>query len=475
MSVPVLTEKSLRQSRQRYGCGLRVGRSCTFSDPHFGQHAPAGQRFLTNHSSAVASSGNMRVMSTSESPLRSWRPGALRAIFMYSVYPKVGPCVKRVLGKHVYKLQIFPVAVRSPAPLYWTEPTVSRIWEFLLMLSAPFRAFRLTDTGDRESMTDTTQDQAAPTPEQVAEVACQNADATEQVAGTADPAPEVAEATPEAVLRRSRQAVDDAMASLALADVEEDAGNQRVAELEADLDRARGQATQAADAKERLRDLPRPVRSRAECIGEPLSSRRPVRWRNPRAADRLLGMAYVIDQVDVLGYLAFPTPACATPPLALSSSASQKRPPIICARRFPKGRANRSPSHSGNPATTSSSGAKPPSGPAWPREHRSMPWAPRIVKQFMMLRGSMLLRSSPAHSRSKCDTQITSKRTKRTIPVPARLPLCPNFPGRLSWRASALTTVRPRIPPGRVQTDVALVRHLTNLSAVFAFLEVLQR
>ena len=86
----------------------------------------------------------------------------------------------------------------------------------------------------------------------------------------------------------------------------------------------------------------------------------------------------------------------------------------------------------------------------------------------------MLLRSSPAHSRSKCDTQITAKRTKRTVPIPARLPLCPRFSGRLSWRASAPTTARPIVPPGRGQTDATLVRPSMNLSAIFRFIEVLQ-
>ena len=67
-----------------------------------------------------------------------------------------------------------------------------------------------------------------------------------------------------------------------------------------------------ASSLERLRHPPRPVRSRAGCFGAPLSSRRPVRWRNPRAAERLLSMAYVIDQVDLLGYLA--SDACVREP-----------------------------------------------------------------------------------------------------------------------------------------------------------------
>ena len=60
----------------------------------------------------------------------------------------------------------------------------------------------------------------------------------------------------------------------------------------------------AASSLERLRNLPRPVRSRAGCMGAPLSKGRPVHWRIPRSADRLPGMAYVIDRVDLLGYLA---------------------------------------------------------------------------------------------------------------------------------------------------------------------------
>ena len=85
-------------------------------------------------------------------------------------------------------------------------------------------------------------------------------------------------------------------------------------------------------------------------------------------------MAYVIDRVDLLGYLASDARVRAPPP-ALSSSASRKRPPTTCARRFPSGEASRSPWRSGNPAATSWSGAEPPYSPTQPPEPRSTPRA----------------------------------------------------------------------------------------------------
>ena len=90
--------------------------------------------------------------------------------------------------------------------------------------------------------------QVAEKARQVAESAAEVAETAQQAAGNDDGDPP-ADPTPETALRRSRQGVDDAMASLASADVEEGAGNQRVAELEADLERARAQAATAADAK----------------------------------------------------------------------------------------------------------------------------------------------------------------------------------------------------------------------------------
>ena len=69
-------------------------------------------------------------------------------------------------------------------------------------------------------------------------------------------------------------------------------------------------------------------------------------------ADRLPGMAFVIDQVGLLGYLASYA-GCAAPPRARSWAASQRRPPTISARRFPMEPESRSTSHSGSPDTTS--------------------------------------------------------------------------------------------------------------------------
>ena len=97
-----------------------------------------------------------------------------------------------------------------------------------------------------------------------------------------------------------------------------------------------------------------------------------------------------------------------------------------------------------------------------------------VLQRLMMLRSSVLVLSSHAHSHSKSDTRKTSKATKRTIPIPTRLHLCLDFPGRLSWRALAPTTACPRIPPWRVQTDVIPDRPLTNLAAIFRFLEALE-
>ena len=47
----------------------------TFMEPQYGQAMPSGQRVLMNHCSAVASSGNMRVMSRRERPVRKCLPG----------------------------------------------------------------------------------------------------------------------------------------------------------------------------------------------------------------------------------------------------------------------------------------------------------------------------------------------------------------------------------------------------------------
>lgn len=55
--------------------------------------------------------------------------------------------------------------------------------------------------------------------------------------------------SPETVLRTARQAVDEALSAVASADVEAVAGSQRVADLEADLARARAQAAAGASAK----------------------------------------------------------------------------------------------------------------------------------------------------------------------------------------------------------------------------------
>lgn len=56
-------------------------------------------------------------------------------------------------------------------------------------------------------------------------------------------------ASPETVLRTARQAVDDALSAVASADVDASAGNKRVADLEADLSRARAQAAAGASAR----------------------------------------------------------------------------------------------------------------------------------------------------------------------------------------------------------------------------------
>ena len=85
MSVPVLTEKSLRQSRQRYGCGLRVLLSWMLTEPHLGQQTPVGQRFLTNHFSAVALSGNIFIISTNDNPVLKDLPGAFFLVFCFLI------------------------------------------------------------------------------------------------------------------------------------------------------------------------------------------------------------------------------------------------------------------------------------------------------------------------------------------------------------------------------------------------------
>ena len=78
MTVPVLTEKSVRQARQRKGWGLRVGRSLTLSDPHSGQRTPSGQRMPTSSFSTAASSENMRAACMIERPFLCDLPGPLR-------------------------------------------------------------------------------------------------------------------------------------------------------------------------------------------------------------------------------------------------------------------------------------------------------------------------------------------------------------------------------------------------------------
>ena len=68
MTVPVFTEKSLRQERQRYGWGLREARIWMFSELHAVQRIPPGQRASTNHCSAVWLSGNFWKNSMREMP-----------------------------------------------------------------------------------------------------------------------------------------------------------------------------------------------------------------------------------------------------------------------------------------------------------------------------------------------------------------------------------------------------------------------
>ena len=68
MTVPVFTEKSYRQVRQRYGWGLRVGRSEILSDPQSGHRTPSGQRRWTNQASAAASSGISAMNSSRPNP-----------------------------------------------------------------------------------------------------------------------------------------------------------------------------------------------------------------------------------------------------------------------------------------------------------------------------------------------------------------------------------------------------------------------
>ena len=80
ITVPVLTLKSLRQSRQRKGCGLRVGRSWTLTDPHAGQAIPLGQRAAMNSCSTAVSSENRLAASNSVIPLRWCIPGAFCAM-----------------------------------------------------------------------------------------------------------------------------------------------------------------------------------------------------------------------------------------------------------------------------------------------------------------------------------------------------------------------------------------------------------
>ena len=70
MTVPVLALKCLRQSRQRYGCGLRLSTSWMSTLPQCGQATPFGQRVWTNQASAVLLSGNMLVISSSVIPFR---------------------------------------------------------------------------------------------------------------------------------------------------------------------------------------------------------------------------------------------------------------------------------------------------------------------------------------------------------------------------------------------------------------------
>ena len=76
ITVPVLTLKRLRQSRQRYGMVLCAAPDWTLTDPQRGQAAPFGQRSSAKNVSAVASSGNMRMRSTSVIPSRWACPGA---------------------------------------------------------------------------------------------------------------------------------------------------------------------------------------------------------------------------------------------------------------------------------------------------------------------------------------------------------------------------------------------------------------
>ena len=71
MTVPVFTLNRLRHSfsRQRNGI-LCAAPDWTRVEPQCGQAGPSGQRDSANHASAVASSGNRRISSTSEIPLR---------------------------------------------------------------------------------------------------------------------------------------------------------------------------------------------------------------------------------------------------------------------------------------------------------------------------------------------------------------------------------------------------------------------
>jgi len=75
--APVLAEKYLRQSRHRYGIVLCFA-STVSSDPHRVQHrSPFGQITASNHSRAASSVGNRSASSTSVTPSRCARPGAL--------------------------------------------------------------------------------------------------------------------------------------------------------------------------------------------------------------------------------------------------------------------------------------------------------------------------------------------------------------------------------------------------------------
>ena len=69
MTVPVFTEKCCRHVGHRYGIVLCV-LGATAEPLHDGHRTPCGHRALTNHRSAVASSGNIANTSMRVRPFR---------------------------------------------------------------------------------------------------------------------------------------------------------------------------------------------------------------------------------------------------------------------------------------------------------------------------------------------------------------------------------------------------------------------